>query len=105
MLFSLNCSNNLSVSGNILNLYTSYFIQKNDNCSLYIGDNSYYDSTNNYGTLSITQPSLNTTRAHISFVRGGNNVVQIGFLEIFGATYANNFGLFLKFRICIIEWN
>ena len=67
--------------------------KQNDNCLLYICDNNNYNSTNNYVTILISRPSWNTTRAHISFSRGVYNVVQMEFIEPFGATFANNFGL------------
>ena len=63
------------------------FSTKNSNCSVYIGDNSYYDSTNTYEILSITRTCGNTTRAYISFIRGSNVVVRMEFLERFGTTY------------------
>ena len=47
--------------------------------SVYIGNNSYYYSSNTYGTLSISRPASNTPRSHISFSRGRNNVVKMGF--------------------------
>ena len=51
---SLDCKNNLTVSGSIFISFTSYFVQQNDNCFVYIGDDNYYNSSNTYGTLSIS---------------------------------------------------
>ena len=86
----------VDTSGNTLFEGVSTIVPRGDTCSLFIGDNSYYDSATHYGLLSITRPNAtygnHMTRPHIGLIRRGRTVFQMGYCEKFDG-YQDNFSL------------
>ena len=86
----------VDTSGNTLFEGVSTMVPRGDTCSLFIGDNNYYDGSTHYGLLSITRPNAtygnHMTRPHIGLIRRGRTVFQMGYCEKFNA-YQDNFSL------------